>query len=116
MNVEEENIRLKTCLLRVCGAVGEVMRTRVLSSKFQQIEDVSESLCSIITELKIDLDEADRRAGEAERMLAQAQDSKIKRDLWLSKAKADWGVSDNVSFDTVWEEALKLKLDSLRRD
>ena len=54
-------------------------------------------------------DDADRRAGAAERLLAHAQDSAAARSHWLSKAKREWGVDDKVSFDVVWAEALKLK-------
>lgn len=56
--------------------------------------------------LKSQLAEADRRAGAAERRLADLQDSQNKRNQWLAKAKADAGFSNLVSFDRVWEVAL----------
>jgi len=54
-------------------------------------------------------DEADRCAGEALRKMSAMQDRINHHNDWLRKAKEDWGVSDNVSFDVIWEEALKLK-------
>ena len=57
--------------------------------------------------LKADLDEADRRAGAAERLLEFEVDSRIKRDVWLRKAKAEAGYDNNVSFDVVWQDVLK---------
>lgn len=35
------------------------------------------------------------------------KDAQIKRNEWLDKAKKEAGYSTNVSFDVVWEEALK---------
>jgi hypothetical protein len=62
-----------------------------------------------IERLRAELSEADRRAGEAQRRLEFSQDSSQKRESWLRKAKAQWGVDCNVSFDVVWEEALKMR-------
>lgn len=54
-------------------------------------------------------DEADRRAGAAERH-AEYQSERIgAREQWLRDAKAAWGVDDRVSFDVVWKEALALR-------
>lgn len=57
-------------------------------------------------EVRAERDEADRRAGAAERKLAHLQEAAAARASWLSKAKAQAGYSDNVSFDVVWAEAL----------
>lgn len=54
-------------------------------------------------------DEADRRAGAAERELEFEKDSSSRRASWLRTAKQQWGVHENVSFDVVWEEALKIR-------
>ena len=54
-------------------------------------------------------DEADRRAGAAERQREYSQESNNARANWLHRAKRQWGVDDNVSFDVVWAEALRLK-------
>jgi hypothetical protein len=60
-------------------------------------------------QLKADLAEADRRAGEAERRYARSVEDAISRESWIRKAKSEWGVHSNVSFDVVWAEALALK-------
>lgn len=51
-------------------------------------------------------DEADRFAGAAAREIESLKDTASRRQDWLTQAKADWGVSDSVSFDDVWREAL----------
>lgn len=51
-------------------------------------------------------DEADRRAGAAERQMESLEDAAIKRRHWLSEAKRQAGYHDNVSFDVVWAETL----------
>jgi hypothetical protein len=56
--------------------------------------------------LLAELDEADRRAGAAERQNEYLQDSQSRRTQWLDKAKNDAGYHRNVSFDDVWREAL----------
>lgn len=53
-----------------------------------------------------DRDEADRRAGAAERLRAYAEDTTARRQAWLKKAKAEAGYEDGVSFDRVWDETL----------
>lgn len=62
-----------------------------------------------IESLKQERDEADRRAGAAERKLKRYAESEFLRETWTDKAKEQWGVHRNVSFDDVWEEALKAK-------
>lgn len=61
-------------------------------------------------QLRAERDEADRRAGAAERQLASEVDARIRRNDWLHKAKQAWGAETTVSFDQVWAEALALKL------
>lgn len=56
-----------------------------------------------------DRDEADRRAGAAERRLESELEASNARRSWLDKAKDQWGVDRNVSFDVVWAEALQHK-------
>ena len=46
---------------------------------------------------------------EAERRVAEEIGARADRSAWLSKAKRQWGVDDNVSFDDIWAEALALK-------
>jgi len=62
---------------------------------------------------KAELDEADRRAGEAERKLAYYIDWQRKNQSWLSEAKRAEGYSDNTSFDDVWAN-LRAERDRLR--
>src|SRR4051794_24288642 len=52
-------------------------------------------------------DEADRRAGAAERNVERLDDSVSKHSSWLSKAKREAGYPDNISFDVVWSDALR---------
>lgn len=60
-----------------------------------------------IEALTTERDDADRRAGAAERHLAWANEENSKRSRWLRKAKEERGYGDEVSFDRVWEEACK---------
>lgn len=64
--------------------------------------------------LRAERDEADRRAGAAERMQEHDREAAYARDSWLRKAKEQWGVGNNVSFDVVWSEALSDKKDAAR--
>lgn len=66
-------------------------------------------LRALVKTLADERDEADRRAGAAERRMADLQEEASSRRQWLSKAKRQWGVPDAVSFDTVWAEALALR-------
>lgn len=52
-------------------------------------------------------DDADRRAGAAERSKESLVEESHARASWLRKAKAEAGYDDNVSFDVVWKETLK---------
>lgn len=58
-------------------------------------------------------DEADRRAGAAERALEHSKESEWARERWLNKAKDQWGVHRHTSFDVIWAECLQLKKDSV---
>lgn len=69
-----------------------------------------------IKELTAQLAEADRRAGEAERKYAYEAESALKRADWFRNAKAQWGSSNNVSFDVIWDECLALKSQLAERD
>lgn len=57
-----------------------------------------------IEELQAERDEADRRAGAAERARARSADAAAGRAEWLSKAKREEGYTDITSFDVVWAE------------
>lgn len=49
-------------------------------------------------------DEADRRAGSAERNMEGMKESAAARAQWLSRAKRQRGYDDNISFDHVWRD------------
>jgi len=55
------------------------------------------------------LAEADRRAGEAERLLATCKEAVMRFEQVRSRMKYQWGAEQRVSFDEVWDEALALK-------
>ena len=65
-----------------------------------------EELRTLSEELKTERDEADRRAGAAERRLAELEESARRQRAWLENAKADAGYHTNESFDVVWAAAL----------
>lgn len=54
-------------------------------------------------------DEADRRAGAAERELGWLKDESRSRNQWLSEAKRKAGCEDHISFDRVFEDLLAAK-------
>jgi hypothetical protein len=56
--------------------------------------------------MKAERDEADRRAGAAERELADLKDRQMKADMWEEEAKAAAGYHRYDTFDDVWAEAL----------
>lgn len=78
-------------------------------NRSQDVSSVFHDLVAQVGRVIEERDEADRRAGAAERTTAYADKENIAHRRWLSKAKKQWGVSDYVSFDKVWEEALNLK-------
>ena len=49
-------------------------------------------------------DEADRRAGAAERDMERLKESAAARAQWLSRAKGQRGYDDHISFDHVWKD------------
>ncbi|GJD65134.1 hypothetical protein [Methylobacterium frigidaeris] len=57
-----------------------------------------------MTRLMAERDEADRRAGAAEREMASLKEEARKRRWWLDDAKRSRGYSMNTSFDVVWAE------------
>lgn len=83
------------------------MNQRVVS--WLDHEQVVKELGEAMELLKKERDEADRRAGAAERELQRYKDAQQANDQWLDKAKEQWGVHRHTSFDLVWEEALALK-------
>lgn len=66
--------------------------------------------CDTLVKLSVELAEADRRAGAAERKAASLQKSYVARQDWLRKAKEEAGYDSSVSFDIVWRDTLKKSL------
>ena len=85
-----------------------------LSTRFELII----RLCDAYLALREEVKEADRKAGEARRHWEYMRDRQHAHDDWLRKAKEQWGVHENTSFDVVWNECLQLKADNeaLRED
>lgn len=101
----------ETCSLEFLQTIPEEVKL-VIDSKdttIQALKDRISKLEASIKELQKEVDEADRSAGKANRLLEYKTEECIKRQDWLSKAKKQWGCNDNVSFDVIWEEALALK-------
>ena len=73
------------------------------------------SLAARLSAALLERDEADRRAGAAERNVEYQSEKIAARERWLHDAKAAWGVDDRVSFDVVWKEALALKAAAVER-
>lgn len=88
-------------------AIQESIRSS--EAKWSMIADLSKSCADLEAEntrLQEQVDDADRRAGAAERLLAFANDSIQKRRQWLDRAKDTLGYHRNVSFDRVWADTL----------
>lgn len=56
-------------------------------------------------ELKKQLKEADRRAGEAERKLSYLEEDARKLRRWADERKEEMGLHHNASFDKAWAMA-----------
>ena len=69
-------------------------------------------LCDAYLALREEVKEADRKAGEARRHWEYMRDRQHAHDDWLRKAKEQWGVHENTSFDVVWNECLQLKAEN----
>lgn len=73
---------------------------------------VCTELCYLHTrvqKLEAERDEADRRAGCAERRMAGLNDVVRRFEAARHRMKVQWGVPENVSFDVVWQQALDAK-------
>ena len=74
-----------------------------------------EVLQSRVQELEAERDEADRRAGRAERHMADLNDDVRRFEATRRHMKAQWGVHDNTSFDVVWQQVLDAKASQAQR-
>lgn len=64
-------------------------------------------LSAVLARVTAERDEADRRAGAAERRLADLEDSARKRERWMRQTKEARGYSEWTSFDRVWADTCK---------
>lgn len=78
----------------------------------QPLPDTVEALQSMVRQLTAERDEADRRAGAAERQLVSLREDANRHQQWLDNAKRAAGHSVNTSFDIVWADALAALKDS----
>lgn len=62
-----------------------------------------------VESLRAERDEADRRAGAAERSAAAFHEDHQRFEQVRRRMKEQWGVDDRVSFDVVWQQALDAK-------
>lgn len=72
-----------------------------------RIEDVTGTTAAepdVVAQLTAERDEADRRAGAAERKLAALEESERKTQFWLAEQKRRRGYGPHVSFDRVWSD------------
>lgn len=77
-----------------------VLRRLIKESKVTDAKDAK------IAKLKADLAEADRRAGAAERRMADMEDTIARANRSRDRMKEEAGYHTNVSFDVVWAETL----------
>lgn len=70
-------------------------------------DELMSKAANVLEQLKKNLDEADRRAGEAERKLEYANDTINLQRSATRKMKLQAGFDDSVSFDTVWNQVIE---------
>lgn len=81
-------------------------------SSFQEVRALQASLLpepttsdrELIAQLRVERDEADRRAGAAERKLAALEETERRTQSWLAEQKRRRGYGPHVSFDKVWSD------------
>ncbi|MCP1550650.1 MULTISPECIES: hypothetical protein [Methylorubrum] len=69
--------------------------------------EAKDSALADLQRVEAERDEADRRAGAAEREAESDREGTRKRNSWLHQAKLQAGYSTGVSFDKVWAETLE---------
>lgn len=96
----------------------EALRLAELCDNFQKLEKIGTELRrqhARILDLEAERDEADRRAGRAERHMAGLNDDVRRFEAARRRMKVQWGVHENVSFDDVWQQALDAKASQAQR-
>lgn len=71
---------------------------------------------SAARQLIAERDDADRRAGAAERRAAHLAENLAAKQEWERRAKKQAGYPDQVSFDEVWKDALAALLEKREAD
>lgn len=90
------------------GGAGEpVWRDFVDDARSLLGRETFTSLLAAHQQVTAERDEADRRAGAAEREAERDREDARARSAWLHQAKGQAGYSTNVSFDKVWAETLE---------
>lgn len=122
--IDLRNFNVNACC--DCGKLPTIEYATALNGKFSMWHDCEEepktyvefkeSFASVteavdawnaVNPVVTELAEADRRAGEAERKMADMQDTIYKHRCWNDEAKDAAGYHRNVSFDIVWAETLQ---------
>lgn len=83
---------------------GLLKQIRALEARAREIAAERDEARAAIASAEAERDEADRRAGAAERRSANLEKSDVLRSQWLARAKRERGYPDATSFDTVWAE------------
>jgi hypothetical protein len=94
--------RLRNQSVEMLGVYGLAQR-----SVLWQAADELARLRADVARLTAELNEADRRAGAAERRCAGMDEERTARERWLRRAKEEAKYDDTVSFDVVWAETLE---------
>jgi len=105
MAEEAKALVLASWLESELPADGNGMSVDAVAAELRRLHSANEAL-------QATLNEADRRAGAAERELASKEDATQRQASWIRKAKAAAGYDNNISFDVVWDDALKALLDA----
>lgn len=89
------------------AAIEEIVRASPLTAQ-QNVAFLvhTEALVARFAAVAAERDEADRRAGAAERRLGHLEEAERKTQRWLAERKEELGYDLGVSFDTVWAETL----------
>jgi len=78
-----------------------------LQLQIKALEDRLVVACDDVGRITKERDEADCRAGAAEREMVGLKEDAFQRQNWLRKAKREAGYADSISFDVVWKDMLE---------
>lgn len=103
-----EGYGLDTCMSCLDSRMFESDRTEMAYLAAMEWHS-SDNAAVELTRLRSDLAEADRRAGAAERERQSDRNDVVRLARVTAQMKDQWGVSQNISFDRVWDDALALQ-------